>query len=85
MGLLGVLFALVSYFAFRQFVRRGVTPTPELFGLSEDEADVQLADQGLHLVWSDEGERFDEQVPAGHVLIQEPRAGTLVKRVARAA
>ena len=80
MGLLGVLFALVSYLAFSQFVRRGVTPTPELFGLSEDDADALLADQGLRLVWSDEGERFDEQVPAGHVLIQEPRAGTLVKR-----
>lgn len=80
LGFLGVIFALVSYFAFSQFVRRGVTPTPELFGLSEEEADALLADQGLSLTWSDEGERFDEQVPTGHVLIQDPRAGTLVKR-----
>ena len=80
LGVLGVIFALVSYFAFSQFVRRGVTPTPELFGLGEEEADALLADQGLSLIWSDEGERFDEQVPAGHVLIQDPRAGTLVKR-----
>lgn len=80
LGLLGVIFALVSYFTFSQFVRRGVTPTPELFGLSEEEADALLADQGLSLIWSDEGERFDEEVPAGHVLIQDPRAGTLVKR-----
>lgn len=79
-GLLGAVFALVSYFAFSQFVRRGVTSTPELFGLSEDDAEALLADQGLRLAWSDEGERFDEQVPAGHVLIQRPRAGTLVKR-----
>ena len=80
LGFLGVIFALVSYVAFSQFVRRGVTPTPELFGLSEEDADALLADQGLTLAWSDEGERFDEQVPAGHVLIQNPRAGTLVKR-----
>ncbi len=80
LGLLAVVFALVSYFAFSQFVRRGVTSTPELFGLSEEDAEALLADQGLRLVWSDEGERFDEEVPAGHVLIQRPRAGTLVKR-----
>ncbi len=80
LGLMGVVFALVSYAAFSQFVRRGVTPTPELFGLSEQDAEALLADQGLSLVWSREAERFDEQVPAGHVLIQKPRAGTLVKR-----
>ncbi len=80
LGILGVVFALVSYFAFSQFVRRGVTSTPELFGLSEEDAEALLADQGLRLTWSDEGERFDEQVAAGHVLIQRPRAGTLVKR-----
>ena len=61
-------------------MRRGVTSTPELFGLGEEEAEALLADQGLSLAWSDEGERYDEQVPAGHVLIQKPRAGTLVKR-----
>ncbi len=80
LGLLTVVFALVSYFAFSQFVRRGVTSTPELFGLSEADAEGLLADQGLRLAWSEDGERFDEQVPAGHVLIQRPRAGTLVKR-----
>ncbi len=80
LGLLAVVFALVSYFAFSQFVRRGVTSTPELFGLSEEDAEGLLADQGLRLAWSEDGERFDEKVPAGHVLIQRPRAGTLVKR-----
>ncbi len=80
LGLLGVLFALVSSFAFSQFVTRGVTSTPELLGLSEEDAEALLADQGLRLEWSDEGERYDEKVAAGHVLIQRPRAGTLVKR-----
>ena len=80
LGLLTVVFALISYVAFSQFVRRGVTPTPELFGLSEQDAEALLADQGLSLAWSGEATRFDEQVSAGHVLIQKPRAGTLVKR-----
>jgi serine/threonine-protein kinase len=80
LGFLGVVFALVSFFTFSSFVRRGVTSTPELYGLSEREAEALLADQGLRLEWSEEGERFDEQVQAGHVLIQRPRAGTLVKR-----
>jgi len=80
LGILAVIFSLVSYFAFSQFVRRGVTPTPELYGLGEEEAEALLADQGLSLVWSEEGARFDEQVAAGRVLIQKPRAGTLVKR-----
>ncbi|MEM7350517.1 MAG: PASTA domain-containing protein [Acidobacteriota bacterium] len=79
LGVLGVIFAFVSYFAFSQFVRRGVTPTPELYGLDEEQAEALLADQGLSLTFSSE-ERFDEQVAAGRVLIQKPRAGTLVKR-----
>lgn len=80
LGLLLALSAVVSYVAFSQFVRRGVTPTPELFGLAEDEARALLADQGLKLEWSEQGDRFDERVPVGHVLLQRPRAGTLVKR-----
>lgn len=74
------IFATVSYVAFSQFVKRGVTPTPELFGLNEEEARALLGDQGLRLEWSEEGDRFDEKVPTGHILLQKPSAGTLVKR-----
>ncbi len=80
LGLLVVIFGLVSYVAFSLFVRRGVTRTPELLGLEEKEAEAMLADQGLVLAWSEEGDRYDDRVPAGHILIQKPRAGTLVKR-----
>ncbi len=79
-GVLGVLFALVAYIAFSQFVRSGATPTPDLFGLDQDDARALLADRGLTLVWSTEEERYDENVPTGHVAAQRPRAGTLVKR-----
>ena len=51
-GILLVIFAGVSYMAFSQFVRRGVTPTPDLSGLDEEEAAALLADQGLRLPWS---------------------------------
>ena len=79
LGMLGVTFGLVSYLAFSQFVRRGVTPTPDLTGLPEADAVALLNDQGLEPAWSDD-ERYDERVPAGHVLLQRPSAGTLVKR-----
>lgn len=74
------LFAVISYIAFSQFVRRGVTPTPELFGMAEEEARALLADQGLGLEWTEGNSRFDDQVPPDHVLLQRPRAGALVKR-----
>lgn len=79
LGVLGVLFALVSYVAFSVFVRGGVTPVPELRGLSEEEALALLADQGLTTRWAEDG-RYDEQVPKGHVLLQDPRPGVYVKR-----
>ena len=80
LGVLGVLFALTSYLAFNQFVRRGVTPTPDLLGLDREGAVSLLTDQGLRLEWGEKDDRYDEEMPAGHVLVQRPGAGTLVKR-----
>ncbi len=80
LGGLVAIFGLVSYVAFSLFVRGGVTTTPHIQGLDEKKAEAMLADQGLLLVWSEEGERYDDEVPAGHILMQRPRAGTLVKR-----
>lgn len=79
LGALAVIFALVSYMAFSLFVRGGVTAAPELRGLSEEEAVSLLADQGLAAAWEEDG-RFDEEVPKGHVLRQDPRPGVYVKR-----
>lgn len=80
LGLLGVIFGLVAYLAFSQFVRRGVTPTPDVSGMAEVEAQALLQDQGLKFTVVKDDERYDEWVPAGHVLIQRPGPGTLVKR-----
>lgn len=80
LGTLMVLFGLVAYVAFSFFVRGGVTATPELFGLPQDEAVALLADQGLRASWSEDGEIYDEKVARGHVVRQEPKAGVYVKR-----
>ncbi len=79
LGVLGAVFALVAYVAFSLFVRGGVTATPDLIGLSEEDAIALLADQGLRPVWAEE-ERFDERVAKGHVLMHDPQAGVYVKR-----
>ncbi|MEM8932389.1 MAG: PASTA domain-containing protein [Acidobacteriota bacterium] len=79
LGVLGGLFAVVAYAAFSAFVRGGVTPVPDLRGLSETEAMALLTDQGLDAAWADEP-RYDESVPRDHVLRQDPGAGVYVKR-----
>ncbi len=78
-GLLGVLFVLAGYFAFSFFVRSGVTAAPQLGGVSEAEARELLANRGLDLQVLEAGE-FDPEIPAGHIVRQDPPARTLVKR-----
>lgn len=78
-GVLGVVFTLTAYFSFSFFVRSGVTAVPELRSASISEAEALVRDQGLVLEWSEEA-RYDDTMPAGHVMRQEPRAGSLVKR-----
>ena len=74
-----LVFAVSAYFAFSEWVRRGVTTVPELAGLSEDEASHLLADVGLALRRA-ETDRWSEPVAAGHVVETRPRAGSFVKR-----
>lgn len=78
--LLLAIFAFAGYFSFNLFVRSGVTQVPELAGVPETEVEGRLIDHGLILrrLWA--SDRFDEEVPAGHVLQQSPRSGSLVKR-----
>ncbi|MEM1181302.1 MAG: PASTA domain-containing protein [Acidobacteriota bacterium] len=79
LAVLGVIFSIVGYLAFSVFVRGGVTSVPDLKGLEESEGTALLIDQGLRAVTTDD-RRFDERVPKGHVLMQDPRAGVYVKR-----
>lgn len=75
-----LVFGLAAYTSFSLFVRSGVTTVPPLKGLSRADATHRLADQGLQLRRIEERGRYDDKVPAGHVVRQSPDARTLVKR-----
>lgn len=74
-----MVFTATAYFSFSSFVRSGVTAVPDLKGVSIAEAEALVRDQGLEIEWTEEA-RFDDSTPAGHVMRQEPRQGSLVKR-----
>jgi serine/threonine-protein kinase len=79
-GAVLLVFIAAGYISFNLFVRSGVTTVPELTNLTENEAQALLADAGLNLRVPDEGRRFDESMPAGQILQQDPGEGGIVKR-----
>lgn len=79
-GVVLVCFGASAYFAFKLFVKSGVTQAPEVVGLAPEKARAVLADQGLTLRRDEAGDRFDADVPSGAVLEQDPAPRTLVKR-----
>ena len=74
------LFVVSAYLSFSLFVRRGVTPVPNLVGLELEGAAERLADQGLRLRHQRGTDRFADAVPAGKVLEQRPGPGSIAKR-----
>ena len=74
------LFVASAYLSFSLFIRRGVTPVPNLVGLELDRASERLADQGLRLRHQRGTDRFSEGVPAGRVLDQRSGPGSIAKR-----
>lgn len=74
------VFTLAGYVSFSLFVRSGVTTVPDLVGLAESDVESRLTDQGLRVRRSYDSDRFDEEIPAGHVLEQSPDSGSLMKR-----
>jgi len=79
-ALIVVLIGVSSYLAFSQFVRRGVTPVPDIVGRSRSEAEAVLVDSGLALFKGDLAERHHDGIAAGLILEQRPGASGLVKR-----
>jgi serine/threonine-protein kinase len=79
-GAVLLIFIAAGYLSFNLFVRSGVTTVPELTTLTEVQAEAVLADAGLSLRVRDEERRFDETVPAGQILLQDPGEGSIVKR-----
>lgn len=78
-GLLTALLGISSYLALSNFVRSGVIAVPDLVGLDVDHAEATLASAGL-TVRRVEEDRYDEAIPAGHVLRHDPPAGSAVKQ-----
>lgn len=74
-----LIFTITAYHAFNLFVRRGVTSVPDVSGQTESQARAALSDAGLVMQSGSEGQ-YDPAVPAGNVLKQSPRAGSLVKQ-----
>ncbi|MES1242843.1 MAG: PASTA domain-containing protein [Acidobacteriota bacterium] len=75
-----LVFGLAAYTSFSLFVRSGVTTVPPVEGLTQADASARLADQGLRLRGIENEGRYNEKVPAGKILRQNPDARTLVKR-----
>jgi len=75
-----VVVGVSAYLAFGQFVRRGVTPVPDLVGQSRVEGEALLIDSGLAMDTTELAERHDDEVPLGRILQQRPGARSLVKR-----
>jgi hypothetical protein len=71
-------FVLTAYSAFSLWVRRGVTPVPELTGLGEEQARTALAEQASPSAAPTAALQRDGA--GGDVLETRPRAGSYVKR-----
>lgn len=69
---------VIDQFVMPRFVRQSVQiAVPDLVGLTPAQAKARLASQGLR--FKEETARWDAQVPAGHILMQNPPAGFRVK------
>jgi beta-lactam-binding protein with PASTA domain len=78
-ALLVTVFVGAVWFGFRgAIVGRSVT-VPDLTGKTPDEASQAARSVGLQLEEQGGRARFDERVPRGRVLLQQPEAGSLAK------
>ena len=80
---LSAAFVGASYLSFSSFIRGGETTVPNLVGLEPDEASTLLSEMQLELDIEGREPRYDEQVPAGRIAIQDPRPGSAVKEGSR--
>lgn len=72
---------LVVDFVVMPFVAGQYTNTievPDVEGMNAEKAESLLHEKDLGVIWSDEG-KFSALVPAGHILVQMPKAGRTVK------
>ncbi len=78
-ALLAAVFLGAAWFGFRRsIVGRSVT-VPELAGKTPEDALRIVRGVGLKLEEQENRARYDDRIPAGRVLLQQPEAGSLAK------
>jgi eukaryotic-like serine/threonine-protein kinase len=78
-ALLAAVFLGAVWFGFRRaIVGRSVT-VPELAGKTPEEAFRIVRGVGLKIEEQENRARYDDRIPAGRVLLQQPEAGSLAK------
>lgn len=78
-GALLLTFLVFAIAGMRVAIRAREVATPAITGRTVNDASQLLAEQGLTLK-VEEGRRLDPEVPAGHIVAQEPRAGVRTRR-----
>lgn len=76
---LGVAFVVAGYMAVGWSLSADEFEVPDVKGMELDEAHELLAAQGL-IVEVDQQKLTDQEVPEGHIVRQNPLAGTAIKR-----
>jgi len=79
LGVLGVMFVLAGYLGVQWALSAEEFDVPDVKGMELAQASDLLAAQGL-IVEVEPAPLTDNNVPAGHVLRQNPLAGTAIKR-----
>jgi len=78
-ALLAAVFLGAVWFGFRRAIVGRSVAVPELAGKTPDEAFRIVRGLGLKLEEQENRARYDDRIPAGRVLLQQPEAGSLAK------
>ncbi len=78
-ALLACIFAGAVWFGFRGAIVGRSVAVPDLTGKSPEDARRLARALGLQLEEQESRARFDERIPRGRVLLQQPEAGSLAK------
>jgi serine/threonine-protein kinase len=78
-ALLIAVFLGAVWFGFRRSIVGRSVAVPDLTGKTPDEALRAVLDAGLQIEQQEGRARYDEKIPRGKVLLQQPEAGSLAK------
>jgi serine/threonine-protein kinase len=78
-ALLIAVFLGAVWFGFRRSIVGRSVAVPDLTGKTPDEALRSVLDAGLQIEQQEGRARYDEKIPRGKVLLQQPEAGSLAK------